>query len=106
MVYAIIEDGGKQYKVAPGDMVHLELRNLDEGQQDIEFENVLFYHDDETILTGTPILSQVRVKGKIAGQSSGPKLHPMHFKRRKNERRRIGHRQKYLAVEITEIAQG
>ena len=103
-MYAIIEDGGKQYKVQPGDVVCVELWDMEEDQTAIEFGQVLFYRDDETVLVGQPLVEGVKVVGKINGQAQGPKLYPMQFRRRKNSQRRIGHRQKYLEVEITEIA--
>ena len=103
-MYAIIEDGGKQYKVQPGEVVFLELRQLAEGAtEEITFEKVLFYKDDATAEVGTPLLAGAKVVGKIKGQASGPKLYPLQFKRRKDSQRRIGHRQKYLEVEITDI---
>lgn len=102
-MYAIIEDGGKQYKVQQGDLVQIELRKLAEDQQQIEFERVLFYSDEETTLIGQPLVKGAKVLGKIAGQAKGPKLYPTQLRRRKDSQRRIGHRQKYTQVEITEI---
>ena len=102
-VYAIIEDGGKQYKVQEGETVCVELRDVPEGQTEIEFENVLLYRDDETTLVGQPLVAGAKVMGKINEVAAGPKLYPMQFRRRKDSQRRIGHRQKYLEVEITGI---
>ncbi len=105
-VYAIIEDGGKQYKVAQGETVCVEVRDLSEGQSEITFDSVIFYQDGEKTLIGQPRLAGAQVKAKINGVAPGPKLYPMHFKRRKNSRSRTGHRQKYLEVEVTEILAG
>ena len=102
-MYAIIEDGGKQYKVQPGGTISVELRDLAQDQATVEFDNVLFYSDDDGSQVGQPLVSGMKVVGKVNGQSNGPKLYPMRFKRRKDSQRRIGHRQKYLEVEITEI---
>lgn len=102
-MYAIIEDGGKQYKVAQGEVLCVELRDLAEGQEQIEFGEVLFYKDDETTEVGQPKVAGAKVIGLVRGPASGPKLHPMHLRRRKNSHRRIGHRQKYLEVLITDI---
>lgn len=102
-MYAIIEDGGKQYKVQQGESVCVDIRDLTEGQTAIEFGQVLFYRDDESTLIGQPYVEGAKVVGKINGQADGPKLYPMHFKRRKNSQSRIGHRQRYLEVEITDI---
>jgi len=103
-VYAIIEDGGKQYKVSEGDVVCVELRDLKAEQTDIEFENVLFFRDGSTTLIGQPTIPGAKVRGKLTNWVTGPKLYAMQFKRRKDSQRRVGHRQKYLAVEITGIA--
>lgn len=103
-MYAIIEDGGKQYKVAQGETVCVELRDLDEGQTQIEFDKVLYVGDESDSLIGQPLLAGAKVVATIQDVVGGPKLYPMQFRRRKNSRRRIGHRQKYIEVEITEIA--
>jgi large subunit ribosomal protein L21 len=103
-VYAIIDDGGKQYKVEQGKTVCVDLRELAEDQQEIEFDQVLFYSDEDTTLIGQPVLAGAKVVGKVNGVAAGPKLHPMQFRRRKDSQRRIGHRQKYIEVEITEIS--
>ena len=102
-MYAIIEDSGKQYKAAQGDMLYVDLRPLPEGQSEIEFDRVLFYSDGDTALVGQPLVDGAKVIGTVKGQAAGPKLYPTSFRRRKDSRRRIGHRQKYLEVEITEI---
>ena len=104
MVYAIIEDGGKQYKVEQGQAVCVELREVAEGQTELEFDRVLFYRDEQTTLVGQPVIAGAKVVAKIAGQADGPKLYPMQFRRRKDSQRRIGHRQRYLEVEVTSIA--
>jgi len=103
-VYAIIEDGGKQYRVEPGTVVCVELRDLAEGQEQIEFDRVLFYRDDGGVEVGQPYVAGVKVTGRVRGPAAGPKLHPLKFRRRKNSQTRIGHRQKYLEVEVTGIS--
>ena len=105
-MYAIIEDGGKQYKVQPGDVVSIELRPLAQGQTDIEFERVLYFSDGDDAVIGQPFVKGAKVLGKVSGRSAGPKLNPTQFRRRKDSQRRIGHRQKYLEVEITDIRKG
>ena len=102
-MYAIIEDGGKQYKVQPGEKVCVELRELQEGQTELEFDQVVYLRDEDTVLVGRPLIEGARVIGKINATLPGPKLYPTHFRRRKDSQRRIGHRQKYLEVEITGI---
>lgn len=103
MVYAIIEDGGKQYKVEPGMVVTIELRDLEEGQTEVAFDRVLYYKEGDIALIGQPFLQGAKVVGKVQEQTAGPKVYPTHFRRRKDSMSRIGHRQKYLAVEITDI---
>ncbi|MBN2212237.1 MAG: 50S ribosomal protein L21 [Sedimentisphaerales bacterium] len=102
-MYAIIEDGGKQYKVEQGSALCVEVRDLAEGQTEVEFDKVLFVRDDQGVQIGNPYLKGAKVTAKISGQAAGPKVHPMKFRRRKNSKSRTGHRQKYLDVEITAI---
>ena len=103
-MYAIIEDGGKQYKVEPGTVLSVELRDLAENQAEIQFDKVIFLKDDGDATIGQPYVAGAKVTAKLQGQANGPKLYPMQFRRRKNSRRRIGHRQKYLQVEVTGIS--
>jgi len=102
-VYAIIEDGGKQYKVQQGDTVCVELRDMDQQQNSVEFDRVLFYRNEDDTIVGRPYIEGAKVLATVAGQADGPKVYSMQFRRRKNSRRRIGHRQKYLEVLITDI---
>ena len=102
-MYAIIEDGGKQYKVQQGEKVCIELRNLEEGQTAVEFDKVLFVRNDAGTTVGQPYVAGAKVTATVTNTVAGPKVYPMQFRRRKNSRRRIGHRQKYLEVQITDI---
>ena len=102
-MYAIIEDGGKQYKVEQGTALCVETRDLAEGQTQVEFDKVLFVRDDQGIEIGSPYVKGAKVTGTVNGTAAGPKVHPMKFRRRKNSKSRTGHRQKYLDVEITAI---
>lgn len=102
-MYAIIEDGGRQYKVAPGDKIYVDLRDLPEGQETIEFDRVLAVGEGEGSRIGQPLVSGVKVLGRLEGQIKGDKLHIMKYRRRKNYRRVTGHRQKFLQVTISEI---
>ena len=102
-MYAIIEDGGKQYKVQPGDVLAVELRPVAQDTTHIEFDKVLFYQDEQTTAVGQPWIDGAKVVAKLNGPVSGTKLNAMQFRRRKDSQRRIGHRQKYLEVEITDI---
>jgi len=107
-MYAVIEQGGKQYKVAEGDRLDIELTKVSPDATEIELDKVLFVNDGENMKIGTPYLEGAKVVASFkntAEQSvvKGPKLYPMHLRRRKNSRRRIGHRQKYLQVVIERI---
>ncbi|MCP4707400.1 MAG: 50S ribosomal protein L21 [Planctomycetes bacterium] len=102
-MYAIIEDSGKQFKVAQGETIFVDVRQLGEDQKELEFDRVLFYRDDEAAVIGQPIVEGAKAVGTIKGIAAGPKLYPLNFRRRKNSQRRIGHRQKYIEVEITDI---
>ncbi len=102
-MYAIIEDGGKQYKVESGKNVTIELRDAEAGSA-IEFDKVLFLNDDSTNEIGQPYVAGAKVAATVVGKVYGPKVYPMQFRRRKNSRRRIGHRQSYLEVTIDSIS--
>lgn len=107
-MYAIIEQGGKQYKVSQGDVINIELMEVPEDAKTIELNKVLFVSDGKKVQVGTPYLDGAKVVAsfKVSADDAvvkGPKLYPMHFRRRKNSSRRIGHRQKYLQVVIDSI---
>ena len=107
-MYAVIEQGGKQYKVAEGDCINIELAETEADAATIELDKVLFVNDGENIKIGTPYLEGAKVVAsfKTTAQEAvvkGKKLYPMHFRRRKHSRRRVGHRQKYLQVTIDKI---
>ena len=107
-MYAVIEQGSKQYKVAQGDYLDIELAETAPDAKTIELDKVLFISDGETVKIGTPYLEGAKVIASFKTTAEeavvkGKKLYPMHFRRRKHSRRRIGHRQKYLRVVIEEI---
>jgi len=107
-MYAVIEQGSKQYKVTEGDRIRIELTVIELDAKQIELGNVLFVSDGEKIKLGTPYVKGAKVIGAFKGTAEqavvkGKKLYPMHFRRRKNSKRRIGHRQKYLEITIEKI---
>jgi len=107
-MYAVIEQGSKQYKVAEGDCLNIELTDVAPDAKTIELGKVLLVSDGEEAQIGTPYLENVKVIASFkttAGEAvvKGEKLYPTHFRRRKNSRRRMGHRQKYLQVVIDKI---
>jgi ribosomal protein L21 len=100
-MYAVIASGGKQEKVTEGQQVALELLEGDEGSE-VSLTPVLLVDGDD-VLAGTDALSKASVTAKIVGTTQGPKINGFTYKRRTNQRRRYGHRQKYTLVEITSI---
>jgi large subunit ribosomal protein L21 len=102
-VYAIIEDGGRQYKVSQGDKIYVDLRELPEGQETIEFGNVLALGEGENARIGQPFVDGAKVVARVGSEVKAAKVISIHFRRRKNYRKKIGHRQRHLAVTISEI---
>ena len=104
-MYAIISDGGRQYKVEEGQLLDIDLRDASIGDK-VNFDQVLAVRDDEGLKVGQPVLKKASVSGEIVGVSPGPKLVVQKFRRRKNSRRKTGHRQLYTRVKINEIKTG
>ncbi len=103
MSYAIIRTGGKQYRVSPG--MTLTVEKLDGSPGDaVSFEEVLVRADGERVEFGTPLVEGARVSGVIVRQGRGQRILVYKKKRRKNYRRRRGHRQYETTVRVTEIA--
>lgn len=102
-MYAIIEDGGRQFKVEEGQEIEFDYRDIPGGNP-ITFDRVLALRDDAGLKLGRPMLSGVTVSGEVVGPTQGPKLIVQKFRRRKTFRRRTGHRQLYTRVRITKIA--
>lgn len=102
LMYAIIQTGGKQYRVEKGDVIEVELLGTESGA--VEFNEVLMFNDGKKAHTGTPHVAKCLVKGEVVGDAKGPKVISFKYKRRKNYHRKVGHRQKYSVVKITEIA--
>ena len=102
-MYAIIEDGAHQYKVEEGDTLEVQLHDLDEGQQKLEFPNVLLVSDGEKVKVGQPYVEGAKVSATLAGEVKGDKIDVIKFRRRKGYRRKIGHRQRFLRIRIDKI---
>lgn len=100
-MYAIIETGGKQYRVEKGDVIDVELLEVKEGK--VEFNQVVFVHNDTSPKVGCPHVAKSIVRGELVGEVRGPKVLAFKYKRRKGIRSKIGHRQDYSRVKITEI---
>ena len=101
-MYAIIESGGKQYRVEPGAVVLLERIPGEVGNQ-VELNRVLLVSDGSTVKVGKPTLSGARVVSQIVAQTRGEKIDVFKFKKRKKYRRKTGHRQELTQVRIAEI---
>lgn len=102
-MYAIVADGGRQYKVEPGQTLEIDYRELPEGS-DFTFDRVLAVSDGETITLGKPVIEGATVTAKVLGATKGDKIYVEKFRRRKNSKRRTGHRQKFVQVKIESIA--
>ena len=102
-MYAIVQSGGKQYRVSEGDFVDVERLSGEVGQQ-VNFDNVLAVGHQDGIQFGTPTLSTAKVVGTIADHGKSKKILVFKFKRRKMYRRKQGHRQLFTRVRIDEIA--
>ncbi len=101
-MYAVIETGGKQYKVSPGDTIEVE-RLADDAGEPVEFDHVLFYSDGADVRCGAPTLPGVRVVGAVVAQKKGAKIIVGKFKSRSGYRRKQGHRQLLTRVAIEKI---
>jgi large subunit ribosomal protein L21 len=102
-VYAVIDDGGHQYKVAPGDVVEVELQDLEPEQTEFAFDKILMVGDGKKSRIGQPYVEGARVTAKVLGEVKGPKLTVIKFRRRKGYKRKAGHRQRYLRLQIETI---
>ena len=100
-MYAVIETGGKQYRVAVGDKVKVEKLAASEGES-VDLDRVLMIQDGSKVQVGTPTLDS-KVSAKVVSQGRGDKIRIFKMKRRKHYRKQAGHRQDYTELEITGI---
>ena len=101
-MYAVIQTGGKQYKVKPGEELSVEKLDGKAGDE-IYFDNVLLVSKEDKVTVGRPVLENARVAAKITRHGRGPKIVIFKYKRRKGYRKKQGHRQDFTAVKIIEI---
>lgn len=101
-MYAVIETGGKQYRVAKGDVVRVEKLTCEAGDT-INLDKVLMVADGDTVNVGTPLVEGASVSAKVVGHGRDKKIHIFKLRRRKNSRHQAGHRQHYTELEITDI---
>ena len=100
---AVIVTGGKQYTVSEGDVLYIEKLNAEE-EAIIKFDQVLAVLDGENSKIGAPVVEGAVVEGKVVKNGKGKKLVIFKYKAKKNEKKKMGHRQPYTKVEITKIA--
>jgi large subunit ribosomal protein L21 len=101
-MYAVVESGGKQYRVQEGETLRVEKLTGEVGQE-VTFDSVLLYSDGEKIQIGQPVLAAAAVRGRIVAQGKAPKIIVFKYKRRKRFRRKQGHRQQFTAIKIDKI---
>jgi len=104
-VYAIIRSGGKQYRVAEGEVVRLEKLEAESGVE-VEFKDVLLVKTDDKTYIGRPIVDGATVKATVQSNGKGDKVLVFKYKKKKQYRRTRGHRQQYSAVHIDKILVG
>ena len=100
---AVIVTGGKQYTVAEGDVLFIEKLNV-EAEETVKFEQVLAVLDGENTKIGAPVVEGAAVEAKVVKTGKAKKVVVFKYKAKKNEKKKIGHRQPYTKVEITKIA--
>lgn len=102
-MYAVIQTGGKQYKVAKDQLVTIEKLPVNEGES-VVFDQVLMVAEGSDIKLGQPLVSGAKVTAEVVEQGRGKKVIVVKFRRRKHYMRRKGHRQHYTTVKITGIS--
>ena len=103
-MYAVIESGGKQYRVAKGDVIDVELTpTTGKKTEKVQFDRVLMVGDGDDVKVGTPTVDGASVQATLVERVRGRKVKVFKFKRRKGYRRTQGHRQNYLRVQIDSI---
>lgn len=103
MSYAIIQTGGKQYRVAEGDILDVEKLDIEPGQS-TTFSDVLMLADGETITVGAPFVASASVQAEVVDQWKGEKVIAFKFRRRKGYHRTVGHRRRLTKLKITSIS--
>ncbi len=103
MSFAVIKTGGKQYKVKAGEILKVEILKQAKSQSKIEFNEVLAYGNDKTLELGNPTVSGAKVEADLIKNSKNRTVLIFKKRRRKNSRRKNGHRQKYSMIRINKI---
>ena len=104
-MYAVIKDGSREYKVAEGDVVDVDLKSSLEPGDEVEFANVLLVSRDEgDVAVGTPTVDGAKVTATVEAHVKGDKVIAYKYKRRQGYHRKQGHRQRYTRVRVTGIS--
>jgi len=101
-VFAIIETGGKQYKVNEGDIIFVEKLNVNDGDE-VVFDNVLALSSGNSFKAGNPVVEGAKVTASVLKTGKSKKIYILKYKAKKNEKKKQGHRQPYTKVQITAI---
>ncbi len=101
-MYALIETGGKQYRVAKDQVLYIEKLNAQEGET-VTFDKVLLVKSDDQTMVGTPVVAGAKVTAKVIGHGRGKKIVVFKYKPKKNYKKKQGHRQPFTKVVIEEI---
>ena len=101
-MFAVIETGGKQYKVSEGTVLYIEKIEA-EADQTVKFDNVLAISDDNGFKVGAPYVAGASVEAQVVKQGKGKKIYVIKYKPKKNEKKKMGHRQLYTKVVVTKI---
>jgi large subunit ribosomal protein L21 len=104
MKYAIIEDGGKQYKAVIGESIDVDRYPLEVGEE-IDMDRVLLISDGENVKVGTPLIQGAKIQATVVAQVKGPKVIVFRYKPKERIRTKTGHRQKYTRVRINAITE-
>jgi large subunit ribosomal protein L21 len=103
-MYAVIQTGGKQYRVKEGDIIEIEKIPIPKTKKEVSFDDVLLSADKKEVTIGQPYIKGAKVKAEILGSFRAKKIVTYKYKRRKSYHRTIGHRQNLIRLQIKEIA--
>ena len=101
-MFAIIETGGKQYKVNEGDIIFIEKLDVAEGET-VTFDRVMAVSSNDGLKIGTPVVEGAKVTANVLKNGKGKKIYVLKYKPKKNEKKKMGHRQPYTKVQIATI---
>lgn len=102
-MYAIIQDGSRQYKVEKGATIRFDRKAEAKAGGKLEFDKVLAWHDGEKVTLGKPLVSGVKVVGEVVKEIKADKIRVYKYRRREGWKNTTGHRQKYTLIKITDI---